>query len=113
MTISRRTFVKAGMAAGTALAIPSILRAQTSPADARTVRMVKEDLRIFDPVASTANVTQEHGLAIYDTLFALDSKLMPQSQMVGKWGSPTTRRRIRSSSGTGYETCARVSGLAC
>ncbi|WP_027163765.1 ABC transporter substrate-binding protein [Mesorhizobium sp. WSM1293] len=86
MTISRRDVIKAGMAAGTTLSFPSILRAQTSSADARTVRMVKEDLRIFDPVVSTANITQEHGLAIYDTLFALDSNLIPQSQMVGKWG---------------------------
>ncbi|KAA3448146.1 peptide ABC transporter substrate-binding protein [Mesorhizobium sp. SARCC-RB16n] len=86
MTISRREVIKAGMAAGTALSFPSMLRAQTSPEDARTVRMAKEDLRIFDPVASTANITQEHGLAIYDTLFALDSKLTPQPQMIGKWG---------------------------
>ncbi|MER9026574.1 ABC transporter substrate-binding protein [Mesorhizobium sp. M0815] len=87
MTISRRDLIKAGAAAGTALSIPSILWAQTSLADARTVHMeMGGDLRIFDPIYSTANITYSHGLAIYDTLFGLDSKLVPQPQMVGKWG---------------------------
>ncbi|MGY3238225.1 peptide/nickel transport system substrate-binding protein [Bradyrhizobium sp. USDA 4448] len=68
------------------MSMPSVMRAQTAPSVARTVRMVKSgDLRIFDPISSTATITGDHGLAIYDTLFAPDSKLMPQPQMVGKW----------------------------
>ncbi|MER8714292.1 ABC transporter substrate-binding protein [Mesorhizobium sp. M1295] len=86
MTISRRDFIKVGMAAGTAVSIPSILRAQTSPADSRTVRMVMYNLTVFDPIFSTDGITQEHGLAVYDTLFSLDSRFKPQPQMVGKWG---------------------------
>lgn len=87
MTISRRDLIKAGIAAGTSFAAPSVLRAQTAPTAARTVRMVKAgDLRIFDPIATTANISIDHGLAIYDTLFSLDSKSVPQPQMVGKWG---------------------------
>ncbi|WP_192258575.1 ABC transporter substrate-binding protein [Mesorhizobium caraganae] len=86
MTISRRDLIKAGLAAGTALSMPSILRAQTSPDDARTVRMVMADLTVFDPMLSTADITHMHGFAIYDTLFALDSKGVPQPQMVEKWG---------------------------
>lgn len=85
MTISRRDLMKVGLAAGTALSIPSVLRAQATPTAARTVRMVMGDLRVFDPVVTTATITADHGLAIYDTLFALDSKLTPQPQMVGKW----------------------------
>ncbi|MER9254448.1 ABC transporter substrate-binding protein [Mesorhizobium sp. M0598] len=85
MTISRRDLIKLGVVAGTALSIPSVLRAQTT--DARTVRMVKNgDLSVFDPTLTTANITADHGAAIYDTLFAPDSKFMPQPQMVGKWG---------------------------
>ncbi|ESX08400.1 peptide ABC transporter substrate-binding protein [Mesorhizobium sp. LSJC265A00] len=85
MTISRRDLIKFGVAAGTALSIPSVLRAQTT--DARTVRMVKNgDLSVFDPTLTTANITADHGAAVYDTLFALDSKFMPQPQMIGKWG---------------------------
>ncbi|MER8395930.1 ABC transporter substrate-binding protein [Mesorhizobium sp. M1340] len=87
MTISRRDVIKIGMAAGAALSIPAVLRAQTTAADARTVRMVKAaDLRVFDPVVEASNGTIDHALAIYDTLFALDSKAMPQPQMVEKWG---------------------------
>ncbi|MER9560363.1 ABC transporter substrate-binding protein [Mesorhizobium sp. M0323] len=86
MTISRRDLIKMGVAAGTAISIPSVLRAQTAPTAARTVGMVMGDLRVFDPIFTTATETANHALAIYDTLFALDSKLMPQPQMVGKWG---------------------------
>ncbi|MER9401792.1 ABC transporter substrate-binding protein [Mesorhizobium sp. M0615] len=86
MTTSRRNLFKTGIAAGTALSIPSLLLAQTAPAAARTVHMVKAmDLRIFDPIWSATSITAEHGAAIYDTLFSLDSKFMPQPQMVGKW----------------------------
>lgn len=87
MTISRRDLIKAGVAAGTAISIPSVLRAQTAAAPERTVRMVMATFpRVFDPLFTTDDTTQSHGLAIYDTLFALDSKLMPQPQMVQKWG---------------------------
>ncbi len=47
--------------------------------------MVMSDLSVFDPILTTDIGTVTHGLAIYDTLFALDSKFMPQPQMVGKW----------------------------
>ncbi|MGR9411830.1 MULTISPECIES: ABC transporter substrate-binding protein [Rhizobium] len=83
MRTSRRDLMKMGVAAGMAVSIPSILRAQTT--DARTVRMVMGDLQVFDPVFTTSDITQFHGLAIYDTLFALDVNLVAQPQMVGKW----------------------------
>ncbi|MER8963677.1 ABC transporter substrate-binding protein [Mesorhizobium sp. M0701] len=92
MTISRRDLIKMGVAAGTALSLPSVLRAQTAPTDARTVRMVMGDLTVFDPYYSTDDMTGDHALAIYDSLFAPDSKFMPQPQMVGKWGVSDDRR---------------------
>ncbi|TIV74933.1 MAG: ABC transporter substrate-binding protein, partial [Mesorhizobium sp.] len=86
MTISRREIIKVGLAAGAAFSIPSALRAQTAPTPARTARMViNGDLSIFDPIFTTAGTTAYHGLAIYDTLFALDSKLLAQPQMIEKW----------------------------
>lgn len=85
MTISRRDLIKVGLAAGTAVSIPSFLRAQT-PTDARTVRMVLGDLRIFDPIITSSTTTAQHAVAIYDALFALDFKFMPQPQMVRNWG---------------------------
>ncbi|MER8389345.1 ABC transporter substrate-binding protein [Mesorhizobium sp. M1380] len=87
MTISRRDLIKAGMAAGTAISIPSVLRAQTQTATEQTVRMVLATfIRSFDPMFTTDDTTQSHGLAVYDTLFSRDSQLMPQPQMVGEWG---------------------------
>lgn len=86
MRLSRRNLFKLGAAAGTALSFPSILRAQMAPTDARTVRLSMLDLTVFDPIFTTTDPTQVHGLNIYDTLFALDSELKPQPQMVGKWG---------------------------
>ncbi|MER9470528.1 ABC transporter substrate-binding protein [Mesorhizobium sp. M0482] len=85
MTISRRNLFKAGLAAGAALSMPSVLRAQTAAADARAVRMALGNLRVFDPVVTASDDTVTHALAIYDTLFGADSKFGPHPQMVGKW----------------------------
>lgn len=93
MTISRREFFKVGLAAGAAVSIPSVVRAQVAPAAARTVRMVQSgNLSAFDPIFTAADIVQDHGWAIYDTLFAVDSRLKPQPQMVGKWGVSDDRK---------------------
>lgn len=82
--MSRREVVKAGAAAGAAVSIPPALR--VASIGSRTVRMVTtSDLRIFEPVFTTANRTADHGTAMYDMLFSLDSKFWPRPQMVVKW----------------------------
>jgi peptide/nickel transport system substrate-binding protein len=43
------------------------------------------DLRILDPIATTAYITRNHGYMVYDTLFAIDAKFQVKPQMVGKW----------------------------
>ena len=43
------------------------------------------DLRILDPIATTAYITRNHGYMVYDTLFAIDEKFQVQPQMVDKW----------------------------
>ena len=43
------------------------------------------DLKIVDPVWTTALISTHHGYMVYDTLFALDNKLQVQPQMVDKW----------------------------
>jgi len=40
------------------------------------------DLKILDPVWTTAFITRNHGYAIYDTLFGVDAQGVPQPQMV-------------------------------
>ncbi|MGO4782016.1 hypothetical protein AB4084_41660, partial [Lysobacter sp. 2RAB21] len=58
MTTTRRRFVQGSLAAGALTAAPARLRAQTTPPVSRTVRAVLHgDLRVFDPVWTTANMT--------------------------------------------------------
>src|SRR5258706_3584891 len=43
------------------------------------------DLRILDPITTTAYITRNHGYMVYDTLFATDTKFQTQPQMVDQW----------------------------
>jgi peptide/nickel transport system substrate-binding protein len=43
------------------------------------------DLKIVDPIWTTAYITRNHGYMIYDTLFAMDAKGEIKPQMVDKW----------------------------
>ena len=52
----------------------------------KTLRVVMHsDLKILDPIWTTAYIVRNHGYLIYDTLFALDGKLRAQPQMVESW----------------------------
>src|SRR5215203_3274384 len=59
----------------------------TAPAYAQSTLKVAlhSDLKIVDPVWTTALISTHHGYMIYDTLFALDEKLEVKPQMVDKW----------------------------
>ena len=58
-----------------------------APAYAETMLKVSlhSDLKIIDPIWTTALISTHHGNMIYDTLFALDEKLEVKPQMVDKW----------------------------
>ncbi|MCK1496702.1 ABC transporter substrate-binding protein [Bradyrhizobium sp. 188] len=93
MSMSRRELFKGGLLAGAALSMPAVLRAETTPAIAGMVRMVMSPaLTVFDPVFSSSDAVINHAFAIYDTLFSLDSKLEPQSQMLEKWNVSDDKR---------------------
>ena len=69
-----------GLLAAAALALPGAASAQT------TLRVVmNSDLKIFDPIWTTAFIVRNHAYMIYDTLFALDGDLKIKPQMVDKW----------------------------
>jgi peptide/nickel transport system substrate-binding protein len=52
--------------------------------DQKTLRFIAQsDLRVLDPIWTTAYITRNHGYMVFDTLFALDSKFKPHPQMVG------------------------------
>ena len=51
-----------------------------------TLRVVNHsDLKILDPIWTTAYIVRNHGYMIYDTLFALDGNLEVKPQMVDTW----------------------------
>jgi peptide/nickel transport system substrate-binding protein len=52
----------------------------------KTLRVVMHsDLKIIDPIWTTAYIARNHGYLIYDQPFALDDKLEPRPQMVDAW----------------------------
>jgi peptide/nickel transport system substrate-binding protein len=81
--ITRRQFV-AGAAVATAAAT---VAAPAVHAQKRggTMRFVAQaDLKILDPVWTTAYITRNHSYLVYDTLFGTDEKLQVKPQMVDK-----------------------------
>jgi len=69
-----------GLLAAAALSLPGAVQAQS------TLRVVMHsDLKILDPVWTTAFIVRNHAYMIYDTLFALDGDLKIQPQMVEKY----------------------------
>jgi len=78
--ISRRQVVRgAAAAAAVTLGAPSV-RAQK---DQQVLRFVAEaNLRVLDPVWTTAYITRNHGYLVYDTLFGTDENLQIKPQMV-------------------------------
>lgn len=82
MPLTRRTTILGSLAASLA-GRAGTGTAQRAGAAALTLRFVPEfDLRSFDPIVNTAYTTLQHGLMIYDTLFAMDASFTPRPQMV-------------------------------
>ena len=78
--ITRRSFA-AGV--GTAALAGFGLRNRAHAADTKTLRFIAQsDLRVLDPIWTTAYITRNHGYMVFDTLFALDDKFQPHPQMV-------------------------------
>src|SRR5580704_1565285 len=78
MQFQRRALLQAGLAA------PAVLSGRAAFAQSkRTIRSVPiGDLKILDPIWSTAYITRNHAYMVWDTLFALDARNQPQPQMV-------------------------------
>ena len=72
----------------------SLSAAPALGAETETLRAaLHSDLKIVDPIWTTALISVHHGYMIYDTLFALDDKLEVRPQMVER-----PRDRARTSS---------------
>src|SRR5258706_607579 len=49
------------------------------------------DLKVVDPIWTTAYITRNHAYLVWDTLFALDAENRPQPQMVERWSVSADR----------------------
>src|SRR5262245_66054343 len=80
--LNRRKFRAGATAATAATLAPTRARAQKSGGTLRFV--AQADLKILDPVWTTAYITRNHSYLVYDTLFGTDEKLQVRPQMVDK-----------------------------
>ncbi|HEY8290764.1 MAG TPA: ABC transporter substrate-binding protein [Acetobacteraceae bacterium] len=77
--MKRRQVLKTAIAGATVLAAPRIVQAE----GAKTVTFVPHaDLASIDPVWTTADITRNYSLAVFDTLYGYDAQFNVQPQMV-------------------------------
>ncbi|BAT61298.1 glutathione-binding protein GsiB precursor [Variibacter gotjawalensis] len=68
------------------LAVAGVMLGGVGVAPAQTLKAVMHsDVKIVDPIWTTAYITRNHGYMIYDTLFAMDEKGEIKPQMVEKY----------------------------
>ena len=78
MKLRRRDMMRASI-----LASMASWRAMAGSITKSILRGVSDgDLKILDPIWTTAYVTRNHGYKVWDTLFALDAQNVPRPQMV-------------------------------
>ena len=69
-----------------ALMLVLAFAASSAAAQEKVLKFIPQaDLRILDPITTTAYITRNHGYMVYDTLFATNAKFQVQPQMVDKW----------------------------
>src|SRR5580692_12060980 len=78
-----KTLAAAGLAIGSAI---GLLAGSAGGADAVTLKAVMHsDVKIVDPIWTTAYISRNHGYMIYDTLFAMDANGDIRPQMIDKY----------------------------
>ncbi len=93
-------------AAAVALAAGTAMGALSAAAQTTLRVVMHSDLKIVDPIWTTAYITRNHGYMIYDTLFAIDEKGEIKPQMVDKYDESAGQADLhlhaarRASSGT-------------
>src|SRR5260221_1341865 len=75
----RTAILAAAYTAGLAVA------ATPAPAQTTLRAVMHSDLKILDPIWTTAYIVRNHGYMIYDTLLAQDEKRAVQPQMIEKY----------------------------
>src|ERR1700741_1178416 len=83
LRISRRKLLKSLGVAPPALALsqPFMSRARAAEGKTTITAVMHSDLRVIDPILTTAYITRDHGYMVYDTLVATDANFKIQPQM--------------------------------
>jgi peptide/nickel transport system substrate-binding protein len=112
--LTRRDFAKTAAAAALAASVPQ------GPAraadDKKTLRFIAQsDLRVLDPIWTTAYITRNHGYMVFDTLFAIDAEFAPHPQMVGEHGVSADKLtyNFKLRDGLGFHDGSPVRGADC
>ncbi len=75
-----RSWMFALAMAATAVEAPQVGCAET------VLRFIPQaDLRVLDPIWTSAYITRNHGYMVFDTLFGVDAAFQPQPEMVDSW----------------------------
>jgi peptide/nickel transport system substrate-binding protein len=82
--LSRRKFIAGAGATAVATATLAPTRAPAQKSGGTLRFVAQADLKILDPVWTTAYITRNHSYLVYDTLFGTDEKLQVRPQMVDK-----------------------------
>jgi peptide/nickel transport system substrate-binding protein len=112
--LTRRDLGKAAAAVALAASVPH--GSARAAEDKKTLRFIAQsDLRVLDPVWTTAYITRNHAYCVFDTLFAIDAEFAPHPQMVGDYSvSPdqlTYQFKLRD--GLGFHDGSPVRGVDC
>src|SRR6266852_7942387 len=111
--ITRREFAAT---AGAATLATFGLKASAKAASAKTLRFIAQsDLRVLDPVWTTAYITRNHGYMVFDTLFAIDAEFAPHPQMVGEHSISADKLtyNFKLRDGLGFHDGSAVKGVDC
>ena len=108
--MTRREFGVRAAEAASVVALASSRGA--TAADTKTLRFIAQsDLRVLDPIWTTAYITRN---MVFDTLFALDAEFTPHPQMVGEYeiSSDKLSYRFKLREGLKFHDGEKVRGSA-
>jgi peptide/nickel transport system substrate-binding protein len=112
--LTRRGFGLTAAAASLATALPRF--PARAAGDTKTLRLIAQsDLRVLDPIWTTAYISRNHGYMVYDTLFALDEEFAPHPQMVGDFSVSPDKLSYHFTlrDGLGFHDGSPVKGTDC